>query len=67
LLEMPGKRIRDEPRAHGVHMPVAIAALLMDKKAVRYDQMKVVFGARHRDVEQATLLFDLWRAADPEI
>jgi hypothetical protein len=48
-------------------VPIAVVALLVDEETVRHDQMEVVLGARHRDIEQATLFFDLWRAADSEV
>jgi hypothetical protein len=48
-------------------VPVAIAALLVNQETVRHDQMKMVLGARHGDVEQAALFFDLWLAADSEV
>ena len=31
----------------------------MHKKPLRYDQMEVVLGARHGDIEQTALFFDL--------
>jgi hypothetical protein len=51
LLKVPRNGAGNEPRADGVHVPIAIAALLLDEKTVRHDQVKVVLGARHRDIE----------------
>jgi hypothetical protein len=60
-------RIRNEPRAHGVHMAVAIASLLGRKEALRHDHMQMVLRARHRDIKQAALFLDLGCAADREV
>ena len=67
MLKVLRNGARNEPRAHGIHVPVAIAALLVNQETVRHDQMKMVLGARHGDVEQAALFFDLWLAADSEV
>jgi len=54
-LEMPYDAFRDEPGPDRIHVPVAIAALLMGKEPLRRDQVQMVLGARHRDVKQPGL------------
>ena len=48
-------------------MAVALRVLAMREEALRDHQMKIVFGARHRDVEEAPLLLDLFRSAGAEV
>ena len=44
-------------------MPVTGIGLLGDVEALRHEQMQVLPGPRHRDIEQAPLFFDLDRIA----
>jgi hypothetical protein len=39
LLEMPGDRVRNEPGSNGIHVPVAMPALLMGIKPLRHDHV----------------------------
>src|SRR5260370_25278506 len=47
---------RNEARTRRIHVTVALGPLSMNKKALRDDQVQIVLGARHGDVEQAALL-----------
>jgi hypothetical protein len=40
-------------------VPVALRVLAMGEKALRDGEVKIVLGARHRDIEQTPLLLDL--------
>src|SRR5262245_20303184 len=57
----------DEARARGVDVAIAVRALLMGEEALRRDQVQVILGAGHGDVEQAALFLDLRRRARGEI
>jgi hypothetical protein len=35
---------------YGIHVPVAIAALLMGVEALRHNHVQMILGARHRDI-----------------
>ena len=48
-------------------MAVALGLLAVGEEALRHDQMQVVLGARHGDIEQPALLLDLGRRAGAEI
>ena len=48
-------------------MPVAVGVLAVREEALRHDEVQVVLGARHGDVEQAPLLLDLGGRAGAEI
>ena len=48
-------------------MPVAVRVLAVREEALRHDEVQVVLGARHGDVEQAPLLLDLGGRAGAEI
>ncbi len=48
-------------------MPVALGSLPMGEKALRHDEVQIVLGAGHRDVEEPSLLFDFGRGAGAEI
>jgi hypothetical protein len=48
-------------------MPVAAVGLVGHVKALRHQQVEIVFGACHRDIKQPPLLFDLFRCAGREI
>jgi hypothetical protein len=41
------------------YMPVALRILAMGEESLRNNEVKIVLGARHRDIEQASLLLDL--------
>src|SRR5271169_3852690 len=51
LLEMLSDGVRNKPRAYRVHMPVAVATLLIRKETLRHDHVQMVLGARHRDIK----------------
>ena len=59
--------LREESARRAVHMPIAHPRLSGDVVLERRDQMEVVPRARHGDVEQAALLFDLIGPARREI
>ena len=40
-------------------MPVALRILAMGEETLRNNEVKIVLGARHRDMEQTPLLLDL--------
>src|ERR1700757_3539345 len=48
-------------------MPVALGILAMGEEALRQDEMEIVPGACHRDVEEAPLLLDLGSGAGAEV
>ena len=48
-------------------MAVALRVLAMREEALRDHQMEIVLGARHCDIEEAPLLFDLFRSASAEV
>ena len=48
-------------------MAIALRMLAVDEEALWHDQMEVVLGAGHGDVEQATFLLDLGRGAGTEV
>ena len=48
-------------------MPVALRVLAMREEALRHDEMQIVLGARHGDIEQPPLLLDLGRRAGAEV
>ena len=51
--------IGNETRSSGVDMPIALRVLAVGEETLRHDEVKIVLGARHRDIEQAPLLLDL--------
>ena len=57
----------NKARARRVHVPVAVAALGVDIEALRHDQMQMILGAGHGDVEQPPLFLDLGAGAGREI
>src|SRR4051794_17124170 len=59
LLELRGHRFGDEARAARVQVAVAAARLLRDVEALRDDEMQLLPGPRHGDVEQPAFLLDL--------
>ena len=48
-------------------MPVALGVLAMGEEALRHDEVQIVLGAGHRDIQQSTFLLDLGGGADAEI
>src|SRR5437773_2399975 len=58
MLHRPG---RNETGPVGIHMPVTVRRLLLHKDALWNDQMQVLLGARHGDIQQTALLFDIRR------
>ena len=48
-------------------MPVAARSLAVGEEALRHDQMQVVLGAGHRDIEQTPLLLDHVARAGAEV
>ena len=67
LLEMLEKRRRYEAGAGGIEMLVAPGCLLVRIEALWNDQHELILSARHGDVEQASLLFDVVRASRPQV
>src|SRR5205085_2380501 len=65
--ELTQYRRRDEAAARRIDMAVARRPLLLHEEAVRMNQMQIVLGPRHRDIEQPTFLIDLGGTADAEI
>ena len=39
-------------------MPIALGVLPMGEEALRHDEMQIVLGAGHRDIEQSAFLLD---------
>jgi hypothetical protein len=48
-------------------MPVALRVLAMGEETLRNNEMKIVLGARHRDIEQTPLLLDLGGRPSAEV
>src|ERR1700730_5154310 len=48
-------------------MVVALSVLTVGEEALRDHQMEIVLGARHCDIEEASLLVDLFRSASAEV
>lgn len=44
-----------------------MSALAVNEKALRNYQVQIVFGARHRDIEQSTLFFQFLRRAGAKV
>ena len=40
-------------------MPITLRVLAMREEALRHDEVKIVLGTRHGDIEQTPLLLDL--------
>jgi hypothetical protein len=66
-LEVVEQSVRDESCPLGVHMPVPVHSLLMRKEPLRNDHVQMILGARHGDVQKATLFLDLKRASRRQI
>ncbi len=66
-LEAIEDRRRNETGARGIHVTIAVGALLMHEEALRDREMQMILGAGHRDIEQAPLLLELGGAAGAEI
>src|SRR5450631_2988193 len=65
--EVPQARRRNEARARGVDVAVAVVPLLMGEEALRHYQMQLILGARHRHVKETPLLLDLGARAGSEV
>src|SRR5262249_40936852 len=63
----PQKMIWNEARARGVDMTIATGMLTMREEALRDDQVKIVLGSRHGDIEKPPLFFQLSRCAGAQI
>src|SRR5262249_8494969 len=63
----PQKMIWNETRARGVDMTIATRMLTMHEEALRDDQVKIVLGSRHGDIEKPSLFFQLSRCAGSQI
>jgi hypothetical protein len=48
-------------------MTVAACRLSVGKEALWHEQMQVVLGARHRDIQQPALFFDLRAGSRAEV
>ena len=59
--EKAEQSIGNEARSRRIDMPIALRVLPMREEALRHDEVKIVLGARHGDIEQAALLLDLGR------
>ena len=64
---MLGDRVGNESSPYGIHVPVAVVALLMGIEALRHDQVQMVLRARHRNIEEPPFFLDLGRAANCQI
>src|SRR6202047_5191488 len=58
-LEKVEESIGNETRSGGIDMPVALRILATGEETLRNNEVKIVLGARHRDIEQTPLLLDL--------
>ena len=67
MLEVVKHSVRDESCPLGIHMPVPVHPLLMGEEALRDDHVQMILGARHGDVEETALFFDLRRASGRQI
>ena len=66
-LEQPQQGIGNEARSRRINMPVAARLLSMHEESLRYDQVQIVFCARHGDVEQAPFFLELGGRAGAQI
>ena len=62
-LEVVENAIWNKPAAHRLDVAVAMSVLVAAVQAHKVNQMQVMFGARHRDIEEPALLLDLLAAA----
>jgi hypothetical protein len=44
-------------------VPVTLGAIAISKEPLRYDQIQIILGARHGNIQQAPLFLDLGRRA----
>jgi hypothetical protein len=44
--------VRDEPAAARIEVPISKLALLMGIEPLRLDQIQLIFGSRHRHIQQ---------------
>src|ERR1700731_1945522 len=66
-LKKAEQSIGNETRSRSVDMPVALRILAMGEETLRNNEMKIVLGARHRDIEQTPLLLDLGGRPSAEV
>jgi hypothetical protein len=57
---------RPRCRTGRIHVAIALRILAVGEETLRYHQMQIVLGPGHRDIEEATLLFDLSRGSGPK-
>src|ERR1700730_9188315 len=66
-LKKAEQSIGNETRSRSVDMPVALRVLAMGEETLRHNEVKIVLGARHRDIEQTPLLLDLGGRPSAEV
>src|SRR5262245_40679559 len=59
--------IWNKARPRGVQMPVASRMLTVHEEALWDDQVKIILGARHGNIEKSALFFQLSRCAGAQI
>ena len=59
--------LRNEARPRRVDVAIALRALAVDEETLRHNEVQIVLGARHRDIEQPALFLDFRRRAGAEI
>src|ERR1700716_4665894 len=64
-LKKAEQSIGNETRSRSVDMPVALRSLAMGEETLRNNEVKIVFGARHRDTEQTPLDLSRIGAQEP--
>src|SRR5262249_7042956 len=57
--EFAQQGFRNETRARCIKVTVAVGALPLHEEALRHDQMQMILGASHGDVEKPSLLLEL--------
>src|SRR5260221_4147976 len=67
LLEEVEQSLGNEARPRRINVPIAMRAVAMAEEALRADEVKIVLGARHGDMEQTPLLLDLGGRPSAEI
>jgi len=48
-------------------MAITMGRLLMSKKTLRHDEMKIILSASHRDIQQTALFLELCRCTGAQI
>src|SRR5579864_6719613 len=61
------KRVRYETRSRRIEVPISMGPLAVDEKTLRDDEMQIVFGTRHRDVQKTTLFLQLLGGAGAKV